>query len=85
MSSVTATAAPADVPEEVIQLSVIENAYSQLDGKAQSASEQALERRQLRIAPEEVPARLSPRVKQTVMLLRLRKLIKSVIPFFPFF
>jgi hypothetical protein len=77
-------ALPVDIPEEVIQLSIYENASSQLDGQPQSSSEQALEQQQLRIPPEEVPAPLAPKIKQTVGLLRLRKLIKSLIPFFPF-
>ena len=75
----------ADIPEEVLQVSILENAHSSLDGRSQTAAEQALERRQLQIKPEEVPARLSPRVLQSIELLRLRKLIKSLFPFFPFF
>jgi hypothetical protein len=73
---------PADIPEEMLQVSITERAHSQLDGRAQTSTEQASEQRQLRVAPEDVPARLAPEVQQTVVLLRIRKLLKSFIPLF---
>jgi hypothetical protein len=78
-------AAPADIPEETLQVSIVESARSQVSGRIQNSSEQALEQQQLRVKPENVPARLAPKIQQAVVLLRIRKLIKSVIPFFPFF
>jgi hypothetical protein len=73
---------PADIPEEMLQTSITERAFSQLDGRAQTAREKASEQRQLRVAPEDVPARLAPEVQQVVVLLRIRKLLKSLIPLF---
>jgi hypothetical protein len=75
-------AVPADIPEEMLQISMMEQAHSQLDGSVQTAQEQASEQQQLRVAPEDVPARLAPNVKQAVDLLRIRKLLKSLIPIF---
>jgi hypothetical protein len=72
----------ADVPEEMLQVSITERANSQLDGRAQTSREQASEQRQLRVAPEDVPTRLAPEVQQAVVLLRIRKLLKSLIPLF---
>jgi hypothetical protein len=73
---------PEDIPEEMLQTSITERAFSQLDGRAQTAREEASEQRQLRVAPEDVPARLAPEVQQVVVLLRIRKLLKSLIPLF---
>lgn len=75
-------ALPADIPEEMLQILVTERAYSQLDGSVQTSQGQASEQQQLRVAPEDVPARLAPNVKQAVDLLRIRKLLKSLIPIF---
>jgi hypothetical protein len=77
-----ASAQHADIPEEMLQTSITERAYSQLDGRAQTAREEASVQRQLRVAPEDVPARLAPEVQQVVVLLRIRKLLKSLIPLF---
>jgi hypothetical protein len=73
---------PADLPEEMLQVSITERAHSRLDGRPQTSREEASEQRQLRVAPEDVPGRLSPEVQQTVVLLRIRKLLKSLIPLF---
>ena len=77
--------AEVDIPEEVLQISIFETTQSSLDGHSQTAAERSIEQGRLRIKPENVPARLSPKVLETLELLRLRKLIKSVFPFFPFF
>jgi hypothetical protein len=81
-SNLASAQRPADIPEEMLQVSITERAYSQLDGRTQTATEQASEQRQLRVAPEDVPARLAPEVQQAVVLLRIRKLLKSFIPLF---
>jgi hypothetical protein len=73
---------PVDIPEEMLQTSITDRAFSQLDGRAQTAREEASAQRQLRVAPEDVPARLAPEVQQVVVLLRIRKLLKSLIPLF---
>jgi hypothetical protein len=72
----------ADIPEEMLQVSITERAHSQIDGRAQTSTEQVSEQRQLRVAPEDVPARLAPEVQRAVVLLRIRKLLKSFIPLF---
>jgi hypothetical protein len=77
-----ASAFPADVPEEMLQISITERAYSPLNGRAQTSKEAASEQQQLRVAPEDVPARIAPEVQQLVVLLRIRKLLKSLIPLF---
>jgi hypothetical protein len=71
-----------DIPEEVLQIQVIEQSNSHMDGGSRNAHEYALEQKQLRVKPEEVPARLAPQIKQTIDLLRIRKVIKSLLPFF---
>ncbi len=82
VNSPTLAQPSADIPEEMLQVSITERAHSQLDGRVQTATEQASEQRRLRVAPEDVPARLAPEVQQTVVLLRIRKLLKSFIPLF---
>jgi hypothetical protein len=71
-----------DVPEEVLQIQVIEQSNSQMDGGARSAQDYASEQKQLRVKAEDVPARIAPEIKQTIDLLRIRKVIKSLLPFF---
>jgi hypothetical protein len=71
-----------DVPEEVLQIQVIEQSNSPVDGGSRLATEYAFEQRQLWVKPEDVPARLAPQIKQTIDLLRIRKVIKSLLPFF---
>jgi hypothetical protein len=71
-----------DIPEETLQVSITERAHSQIDGRIQASREQAFEQAHLRVAPEDVPARLAPQVQRVVVLLRIRKLLKSLIPVF---
>jgi hypothetical protein len=71
-----------DVPEEILQIQVIEQSNSPVDGGSRIATDYALEQKQLRVKPEDVPARIAPQIKQTIDLLRIRKVIKSLLPFF---
>ncbi len=71
-----------DVPEEVLQIQVIEQSNSSVDGGSRMATDYALEQKQLRVKLKDVPARLAPQIKQTIDLLRIRKVIKSLLPFF---
>jgi hypothetical protein len=73
---------PEEIPEEVLQLSIIEQAHSQQSGVAQSPAEQAAEERSLRVTAEEVPAQIDPDIQQIIVLLRIRKLLKTFIPLF---
>jgi hypothetical protein len=71
-----------DIPEEMLQTQITTEANSPLTGLAQSASSSAKEQKQLRVTAAEVPPRLSPSIYRAVELLRLRKLLKSLLPFF---
>jgi hypothetical protein len=72
---------PEDVPEEVLQVQVDETAYSRMDGGLRSTSEYTQEQKRLQVKPENVPARISPNIKQLIDLLRIRKAILDLIPF----
>jgi hypothetical protein len=71
-----------DQPEEVLRAEIILDARSPVDGKPMSAAEYAqlqAESQAAYIPPEEVP----PKLKSMVGLLKLRKFIKTVLPFIP--
>ena len=70
---------PEDTPEEVLRTEIITQARSPVDGKPLNAAEYAQLQAQLGSGPE-VP-QLSPEVRQNIFLLRLLKLIRTVIPF----
>ena len=70
-----------DIPEEVLRAEIITEARSPIDGKALSASEfaelivttrQQIERENASVAVD------NPRLKETLILLRLRSLLRSV-------
>ncbi len=73
---------PEDVPEEVLRTQIIIDARSPIDGKpmtpAAYAELQAQEQAPLQPAP-----RLSPKLRSTVGLLKLRRFIKRFLPFIP--
>lgn len=71
-----------DVPEEMLQTQIATEANSPLTGLAQSANNHAKEQKQLQVTAAEVPPRLTPSIYRSVELLRLRKLLKSLLPFF---
>lgn len=70
-----------DVPEEMLQTQITTEANSPLTGLTQTASNNAQEQKQLQVAAAEVPPRLAPNVYRALELLRLRKLLKSFLPF----
>ncbi len=70
---------PEDTPEEVLRTEIITQARSPVDGKLLTAAEYAQLQAQLESGPA-VP-QLSPEVRQNIFLLRLLKLIRTVIPF----
>lgn len=70
---------PEDIPEEVLRTEIITEARSPIDGKPLTASEYAQLKAKLQERP--FPPTLSPQVRETVFLLRLRRLIKDVFPF----
>jgi hypothetical protein len=69
-------------PEEVLKTEIILDARSPVDGTPMTAAAYAqlqAEEQAAYIPPPEVP----PKIKSTVSLLRLRKFIKTVLPFIP--
>nr|WP_238718416.1 hypothetical protein [Petrachloros mirabilis] len=75
---------PEDIPEEVLSTQIITEAVSPIDGQPMSAADYALLQDELRPATEEVPARLAPRLKTQISLLRIRRVLKGILPL-PFF
>lgn len=68
-----------DVPEEVLRTEIITVARSPIDGKLLTAAEYAQLRSQLAegtFAPE-----IDPKFQQLIFLLRLRRLIRTIVPF----
>ncbi len=70
-----------ETPEEVLRTEIITEARSPIDGKALNAAEYAELQAQLQTRPN--PPKLSPKVRETVFLLRLRQLIRTFAPFLP--
>jgi hypothetical protein len=71
-----------EIPEEMLQIQILEPSASQQNGVLLSADEYVHEQQQYRIAPADVPPRLAPEVKQVIDLLRIRKVIRGFLPFF---
>jgi hypothetical protein len=69
-----------EIPEEVLRTEIITIARSPIDGKLLTAAEYAEMQIQLQNSP---PLKLSPKVRETVFLLRLRQLIRTFAPFLP--
>lgn len=80
-ASVLALPPPEDIPEEVLRTEIITEARSPIDGKQLTAAEYADLQAQLQSRPVTPP--LSPQVRETITLLRLRRLIRTLIPFLP--
>ena len=72
---------PEDTPEEVLRTEIIMAARSPVDGKSLSAAEYAELQAQLQARP--VP-KLTPRIRDQVFLLRLRKTLLQLFPFLDF-
>jgi hypothetical protein len=73
---------PEEVPEEVLQIQVGVEANSGLTGQGQAVDVYAQEQQLLQIKAEAVPPRLAPSIYRTLELLRLRKILKGLLPFF---
>ena len=80
-SVVLALPPPEDIPEEVLRTEIITDARSPIDGKQLTAAEYADLQAQLQNRSVSPP--LSSEVKETITLLRLRRLIRTLIPFLP--
>lgn len=71
---------PAEIPEEVLRTEIIVAANSPIDGKPLTAAQYAELQTQIQDSP---PLKLSPQVRETIFLLRLRQLIRTFAPFLP--
>lgn len=69
---------PEDVPEEVLRTEIITEARSPIDGKPLSAAQYAELRAQ--IAQNPIPPTVTPKIRRLIFLLRLRQLIRKIIP-----
>lgn len=67
-----------DVPEEILRTEIFTEARSPVDGKPLTAAEYAELKAQLETAPT---PRLSSEVRHIIFQLRVRKLIRTIIPF----
>ena len=70
---------PEDIPEEILRTEIITQARSPIDGKLLTASEYA--QLTAKLQQRTFPPKLSPKLRETVFLLRLRRLIKQFFPF----
>jgi hypothetical protein len=69
---------PSDTPEEILRTEIIIEARSPVDGKALTAGEYAELLTQLQTSP---PPKLTPKIREQVFLLRIRKALLQVFPF----
>lgn len=69
-----------DLPEEILRTKIITEARSPIDGKPLTAAEYAELQAELR-STDAIKPRVSPKVQRLILLLRVRKLLKSIAPF----
>ena len=69
---------PEDIPEETLRTRIIIEARSPIDGKPLTAAEYAELQAQLASQPE---PRVDPQIEHLIFLLRLRRTIRTIIPF----
>lgn len=69
---------PFDIPEEILRTEIIIEARSPVDGKPLTAGEYAELLTQLQTSP---PPKLTPKIREQVFLLRIRKALLQVFPF----
>lgn len=79
--SVCSLPPPEDIPDEVLRTEIITEARSPVDGKQLTASEYAQLQSQLQVRSAAPP--LSPKLRENIFLLRLRKLFRTFAPFLP--
>jgi hypothetical protein len=72
---------PEETPEEVLRTEIITEARSPVDGKPLTAAEYA--ELQAQLQARRASPQLNPKVKETIFLLRFRKLIRTFFPFLP--
>jgi hypothetical protein len=69
-----------EIPEEVARLQPIEHARSPEDNRLLTPAEYALLQEELQKAQE--TQAVSPKLRQLILLLRVRKVLKTIVPFF---
>lgn len=72
---------PEETPEEVLRTEIIIEARSPVDGKALTAAEYA--ELQVQLQTDSTPPELNSAVQERIFLLRLRRAIRTVLPFLP--
>ncbi len=70
---------PEDRPEEVLRTEIVTAARSPVDGKPLTASEYAELQAQLETAA--FATQIDPKIRHLILLLRVRKLLRPIIPF----
>lgn len=70
-----------DIPEEVIQIEISEEAASVFNGEVIPSAIDAQQRDALRIREEDLSARLAPEIHQLIFLLRVRSVMRGLLPF----
>jgi hypothetical protein len=76
---ISALPPPEDKPEEVLRTEIITEARSPLDGKPLSAAE--YNQLKNKLAKGSFPTEANSKIKETVFLLNIRKLFKTLTPF----
>ena len=71
---------PEDIPEEILRTEIILEGRSPVDGKALSAKE--YEELQADLAQRATSPKINSDIEQIIFALQLRKLIKTIIPFY---
>ncbi|MDJ0593170.1 MAG: hypothetical protein QNJ72_24815 [Pleurocapsa sp. MO_226.B13] len=71
---------PEDIPEEILRTEIILEGRSPIDGKPLSARE--YEELQLELAQSSNSPKIQSDIKHLIFLLQLRKLFKTIIPFY---
>jgi len=80
-AAVIALPPPEDTPEEILRTQIIIEARSPIDGKPLTAAEYIELQAQLQKAP---PPKLTPKIREQVFLLRIRKTLLQLFPFLNF-
>ncbi|PSF34596.1 hypothetical protein C7H19_18580 [Aphanothece hegewaldii CCALA 016] len=70
-----------DLPEEVLRTEIILEGRSPINGQPLSPAEYALLEEQL--ATSIYPPQINSQIRHLIFLVRIRKVIKTVVPFFP--
>lgn len=79
MSPVMALPPPEDLPEEVLRTEIITEGRSPIDGEPVTATEYAeIQQEQ---GERNLPPNVNAEVQHTIFLLRIRKLLQTILPF----